>query len=220
MINPYEGVVSLALEVSKLRDDPDIRATVEGRVSEFLEVKETDTYSWFNELAYCLLTAYSSAVMGQLCVDTLCNCDAMLNGTLEQVQEALRVQGHRFASRRAEYIVEARRLAPTLKSTILDFSDTRDARKWLVENVKGLGWKEASHFLRNVGYLDLAIIDRHILSNMREHGLTTEDGKKGITKRRYLEYETILTKVAEKVDMPLGEMDLYLWFRKTGKVLK
>jgi N-glycosylase/DNA lyase len=220
MLNPYEGVLSMAQTVSKLREDPQVRATVEERIGEFLKVKEMDTYSWFNELAYCLLTAYSSAALGQLCVDALCDCDTMLHGTLEEVKEQLRIQGHRFASRRAEYIVLARRLAPTLKETIQGYKDSGEARKWLVENVKGLGWKEASHFLRNVGYLDLAIIDRHILSNMREHGLTREDGKKGITKRRYLEYEAILARVAGKIDMPMGEMDLYLWYRKTGKVLK
>ena len=153
-------------------------------------------------------------------MDALCNCDTMLHGTLEEVEEQLRILGHRFASRRAEYIVLARRLAPTLKEMIQGFKSSGEARKWLVENVKGLGWKEASHFLRNVGYLDLAIIDRHILSNMREHGLIKEDGKKGITKRRYLEYEAILARVAGRIDMPMGEMDLYLWYRKTGKVLK
>jgi N-glycosylase/DNA lyase len=89
-----------------------------------------------------------------------------------------------------------------------------------VENVKGLGWKEASHFLRNVGFFDVAIIDRHILSNMREHGLVTADGKKGLTKRRYLEYEGMLKRVAERLGMTLGKMDLYLWYRKTGQVLK
>ena len=66
----------------------------------------------------------------------------------------------------------------------------------------------------------MAIIDRHILSNMREHGLVPDDGRKGLTKRRYLEYERILGEVAERVGMAPGEMDLYLWYRKTGKVLK
>jgi len=71
-----------------------------------------------------------------------------------------------------------------------------------------------------VGYFDVAIIDRHILTNMRDHGLTIIDGKKGITKKRYLEYEKILEKVAKIIGMTLGEMDLYLWYNKTGKVLK
>ena len=220
MLSPHEGVESLAKEVLRLREDPKVKAMVENRIAEFLEVYEKDTYAWFEELTYCLLTAYSSAERGQVCVDALCDCGALMHGSLEEVVETLRCQGHRFADRRAEYIVEARRLATKLKQTIQGFSKTSDARKWLVENVKGLGWKESSHFLRNVGYFDVAILDRHIVSNMREHGLIQDDGRKGLTKRRYLEYERLLEYVAERVGMTLGEMDLYLWYRKTGKVLK
>ncbi len=219
MLNPVRGLEALEGEVIKLRDDPVVRSTVEGRVAEFLEVNDKDSHAWFEELVYCLLTAYSSARLGQLCVDALCDRGSLLEGPLEDVVEALRVQGHRFYNKRAEYIVEARRLAPTLKATIQGFSETGEARAWLVPNVKGLGWKEASHFLRNVGYFDVAIIDRHILSNLREHGLIPDD-KKGLTKRRYLEYERILQKMADDLDMSLGEMDLYLWYRKTGEVLK
>jgi N-glycosylase/DNA lyase len=220
MLNPLKGIESLAASVIELQDNPAVKSMVDERIAEFLEVREMDSNAWFEELAYCLLTAYSSARMGQLCVDALCDCGALAGGSLEEVVETLRCQGHRFAERRAEYIVEARKLAPDLKGHIQGFESTQEARRWLVENVKGLGWKEASHFLRNVGYLDVAIIDRHILSNMREHGLVTADGKKGLTKRRYLEYEGMLKKVAERLGMTLGKMDLYLWYRKTGHVLK
>jgi len=220
MLSPHEGVESLAMEVLRLREDPKVKAMVDNRIAEFLEVYEKDTYAWFEELTYCLLTAYSSAERGQLCVDALCDCGALMNGSLEEVVETLRRQGHRFANRRGEYIVGARRLAAELKQTIQGFTNTGDARRWLVENVKGLGWKESSHFLRNVGYLDLAILDRHIIANMREHGLIQDDGRKGLTKRRYLEYEHLLKEVADIVGMAPGEMDLYLWYRKTGKILK
>jgi len=220
MLNPLRGVDSLAKEVERLRSDPEVRSMVDQRITEFQGIRKQDSRVWFVELTYCLLTAYSSAVSGQLCVDALCDCGALLDGSVEEVEETLRCQGHRFAGRRAEYIVEARRLSTSLKEVIEGFEDTKEARRWLVYNVKGLGYKEASHFLRNVGFLDVAIIDRHILSNMREHGVIGDDGRKGLTKRRYLEYERILEKVAEKVGMSLGEMDLYLWYRKTGKVLK
>ena len=206
-------------EVTRLRDDPEVRWTVEGRIAEFLEVNGNDSHAWFEELVYCLLTAYSSARLGQICVDALCDCGALLDGPLDEVVEVLRAQGHRFYNKRAEYIVEARGVAPTLKETIQGFGDSGEARAWLVENVKGLGWKEGSHFLRNVGYLDVAIIDRHILSNLREYGVIPDD-KKGLTKRRYLEYEGILRRMADDLGMSLGEMDLYLWYRKTGEVLK
>jgi len=209
----------MAGEVLRLREDPELRSMVENRIAEFLDVKEMGTDKWFEELTYCLLTAYSSAHLGQLCVDALCDRDALLHGDLDQVVETLKTQGHRFAEKRAEYIFTARELAPTLKTTIQSFQDIKAAREWLAKNVKGLGWKESSHFLRNVGYFDVAIIDRHIISNMVDHGILDERPK-SITKRRYLEYERILGEVARRVEMALGEMDLYLWYRKTGKVLK
>ena len=219
MLTPQRGVEAMAGEVLRLRDDPELRSMVENRITEFLEVKEMGTEKWFEELTYCLLTAYSSARLGQLCVDALCNRDALLHGDLDQVVETLRTQGHRFAEKRAEYIVTARELAHTLKGTIQGFQNVKAAREWLAKGVKGLGWKESSHFLRNVGYLDVAIIDRHIVSNMVDHGIL-EERPKSITKRRYIEYERILAEVARRVGMTLGEMDLYLWYRKTGKVLK
>lgn len=214
------GYKSLADEVKRLEDHPPVRKLVETRIADFLEVHKRDSLAWFTELVYCLLTAYSSAERSQLCVDALNNCNLILNGSVEEVAETLRSEGHRFADRRAEYIIAARELAPTLKSTVRGFEKTKEAREWLVKKVKGLGWKEASHFLRNVGYLDVAILDRHILSNMTEYGLIDENGRKGLSKRRYLEYECVLKKVADSIDIPLGKMDLYLWFRKTGKVLK
>jgi N-glycosylase/DNA lyase len=41
-----------------------------------------------------------------------------------------------------------------------------------------------------------------------------------MTKKRYLEIEAVLKKIAEKLDMSLAELDLYLWYLETGKVLK
>jgi len=219
-MNTDSAIESLVGEVRRLEDDSHVRRLVEERVAEFMEANKGDSSVWFVELVYCLLTAYSSAERAQLCVDALDECGAIIDGSTREVAETLRREGHRFADKRAEYIVAVRELAGDIKRIIQGFKSSREAREWLVENVKGLGWKEASHFLRNVGYLDIAILDRHILSIMREYGLIPDDGRKGLTKRRYLEYESRLKKVADKLGMPLGQMDLYLWYRETGKVLK
>lgn len=206
-------------EVLKLSEKPDIKRVVDQRVSEFLEVNKTDSLRWFIELVYCILTANTSAERGQLCVNGLEKSGYILQGSLLEVSNQLRLLGHRFAEKRAEYIIEARKYSKSLKETIQNFEASSEARIWLSENVMGLGFKESSHFLRNVGYLDLAILDRHIISNMTEFGLIAP-GKGGLTKKRYLEYEEILKRVAERANMPVGVLDLYLWYRKTGKVLK
>jgi N-glycosylase/DNA lyase len=81
-----------------------------------------------------------------------------------------------------------------------------------------LGYKEASHFLRNIGFMDVAIIDRHILNILVEYGLIKRP--KTLSKKNYLEIEKKLEKLAKKTRMSLGELDFYLWYMKTGKVLK
>ena len=43
---------------------------------------------------------------------------------------------------------------------------------------------------------------------------------KTMTKSKYLEIEEILKNIAKKVKLTLAELDLYLWFIETGKVLK
>jgi len=215
------GIEAMAQTVKALTEDPRVRGMVKERMEEFRQVHSMDSQKWYEELIYCLLTAYSSALMGQRCVDALCCDGTLMEGDLSDVRACLVNEGHRFANTRAEYIYSTRDLAPRIKSTIQGFKDTAEARQWLVDNVKGLGWKEASHYLRNVGYFDRAIIDRHILSNMAEHGLiTAEEAKKSLTKKRYLAYEEVLAGVAERLEMSPGELDLYLWYRKTGKVLK
>ena len=214
------GIKALAARVDELRQDPRVRKMVEDRVEEFRQVHEMDTNKWYEELVYCLLTAYASAVMGQKCVDALCCENILLDGSEDDIRVCLVETGHRFPNKRSEYVYNTRHLAPTIKDTILGFETSREARAWLVENVKGLGWKESSHYLRNIGYFDLAIIDRHILNNLREFKLLEEDGKKGLTKKRYLAIEEMLDLVADELKMEPGELDLYMWYRKTGKVLK
>jgi N-glycosylase/DNA lyase len=215
------SVLSMVKTVRELTRNPRIKTMVDERMDEFRRVHGMDSKKWYEELVYCLLTAYSSALMGQRCVDALLRNGTITEGELRDVQSCLIGEGHRFANTRAEYIYKTRHLAPKIKSIIQGFGSSAEARKWLVANIKGFGWKEASHYLRNVGYFDLAIIDRHILSNMAEHGLITlEDERKSLTRRRYLAYEEKLAEVADMLGLSPGELDLYLWYRKTGKVLK
>jgi len=100
----------------------------------------------------------------------------------------------------------------------LSSGDSGEVRDWLVGNVRGLGLKEASHFLRNVGFFDVAIIDFHIIDLLVGKGLIKRP--RSLSRRRYLEVEGVLRKIADKAKMSLGELDLYLWYLETGKVLK
>ena len=97
-------------------------------------------------------------------------------------------------------------------------SGEHEIRDWLVKNIKGLGMKEASHFLRNIGFNDVAIIDFHIVDLLVAEGILKKP--KTITAKIYLEIEKALRFIANELDMGLGELDLYLWYLETGKVLK
>jgi N-glycosylase/DNA lyase len=213
-----ESLERLAAIVRAEVEKPETRRKVEARIREFQAAQGEGDERWFEELVFCLLTANYSARGALACIAALNEGDAISEGSLEQLRARLEHR-HRFPNKRAEFIHKARGHRGDLKRIITSQPSSRAARDWLVENITGLGMKEASHFLRNVGYLDLAIIDKHILTHMEEQGIIG-DRPKTVTRKRYLEYEEILMRVAGRLGMPLGQMDLYLWAKKSGEVIK
>ena len=205
--------------VRRLMADPNVRSLIEHRVGEFLEMRHRGREDWFRELAFCLLTANSSAESALKALEELGTL--IYHGTREEIEEALRRSGYRFPRRRAEYIVEARRHLPRLKPLIEHFKNPKEVRRWLVKSIRGIGWKEASHLLRNLGLLDVAILDRHILRVLNRIGLIDgAEASKTPQGRRYEELEELLRSMADELGIPLGVLDLYLWYMETGKVLK
>ena len=101
---------------------------------------------------------------------------------------------------------------------IIRLYDQEGLREWIVKNVRGLGYKEASHFLRNIGFDDYAIIDFHIVDILTDHKIIKKP--KTLTKGKYLEIEDLLRNLANKTGLTLAELDLYLWYMETGKILK
>ena len=132
--------------------------------------------------------------------------------------DKLRFFGHRFPEARAKYIMEARQHVDYLKDIVDFFADEQDLREWVVKHVKGLGYKEASHFLRNIGFKNLAIIDFHILDVLTKSKLIEKP--KTMTRNRYLEIEDVLKKIGDASGLTQAELDLYLWYMETGKILK
>ncbi len=189
---------------------------IKQRMKEFEKNKKAANSTLFSELSFCLLTANFDAEktikiqrqMGK----------GFLSLSEKQLSKKLKGLGHRFPNTRAKYIVEARKHAKDLKKVLKQFKTDEERRNWLVKNIKGLGFKEASHFLRNIGYENVAIVDFHILDLLEKNNLMQKP--KTLSKKRYLEVEEILKKISEKTGISLGELDLYLWFLETGKVLK
>jgi N-glycosylase/DNA lyase len=101
----------------------------------------------------------------------------------------------------------------------LRFAETR--RDFLAANrsVRGIGYKEASHFLRNIGYRGYAILDKHVLTRLAELGVL-ESSKRPATKKGYVAAEEKLKSFADSIGIDFDELDLLLWYTKTGEILK
>ncbi|NIA23194.1 MAG: N-glycosylase/DNA lyase [Proteobacteria bacterium] len=200
-----------------------IKPFIETRVNDFREVyRKGDDRRIFAELAFCILTPQSNA---RYCWETICDMyenNILFNGDEESICNALRRV--RFKVRKSEYIVLARESFfsgnKSLKEKIAEFDDTFAAREWFVKEIKGLGYKEASHFLRNLGKGDkIAILDRHILRNLEKYGVI-EAIPKSLTKTKYCEIENKFARFAEKIAIPLEHMDLLFWYNAKGEIFK
>jgi N-glycosylase/DNA lyase len=201
--------------VQELKRDA-IKDLVERRKKQFKAAGRGSSKKLFKEMCFCILTANYTAEGGIRIQKEV--GDGFLMLTERQLARRLKSLGHRFPNTRAGYIVSARQHVPGLKKRMNSFSDPVLLRGWLAQNVKGLGMKEASHFLRNVGYEDVAIVDFHIVDFLVDHGVV--DKPKTLTPRKYLEIEDVLRRIGNKAGMTLGELDLYMWYCETGKILK
>lgn len=195
---------------------------IKQRLEDFKSVWNQPDKKIFSELCFCICTPQSNAGYCDRAVNSLEKNGALYKGDITRIRKGLRAV--RFPNNKSRYIFEARDLF-TEKGSIrikskIDTEDTHKTRLWLVKNVKGLGLKEASHFLRNIGFgRDLAILDVHILRNMVNYKVI--DGLPGnISKAKYLLLEDRLRKFSQKINIPMDELDLLLWSSATGQIFK
>lgn len=197
---------------------------IEKRLNEFKEIWNAGTdEDIFSELIFCILTPQSKALTCSYAVERICQDKLFLKGNSKQIANGL--YDIRFKNRKAMFIVEARNCFTkdgkiSIKSKIEKFRNVRTAREWLVQNIKGFGYKEASHFLRNIGRgEELAILDRHILKNLESLGIIKETPK-NLQRKKYYEIENSIIEFARKIEIPLDHLDLLLWCKETGRIFK
>ncbi len=205
---------TLLQDIHKLKNSA-IRQRINKRIQEFKSVDKHSPDDLFKELCFCLLTANFSAQRAVSIHAQLHN--SFCTDTKETLAQKLKASGYRFPTTRAAYISECTKQKKQLQKNITSL-DGEDRREWLVRNIKGLGYKESSHFLRNIGYDDYAIIDSHILDLLKRNNLVTPP--KTLTRKKYLEIEAILRTIATRTDLTLAELDMYLWYMETEKILK
>jgi len=121
---------------------------------------------------------------------------------------------YRYPKKRSHQIKNAAiRIYETFSlKNFLKFNDSIPARNFLFNEIPGLGIKEASHFLRNIGYSDsLAIIDIHVFRFLQEQGLIDFSNIKYLTTSKYLLAEKILRNLSEYHSLNLAILDLAIW---------
>jgi N-glycosylase/DNA lyase len=211
--------------IERIREAHAARAgDIRRRLAEFQDVRReaSDARLW-EELVYCIFTAGASARMGLRSVEAVRSL--LAEGTHEELASALSTK-HRYPNARSGYIVVTREYLQAdcrmrLGDRLEGFDDPLARRDWLARErrIKGLGYKEASHYLRNVGYHGYAILDKHILRSLAELGVL-ESPKPPTTRARYLDIEAALRRFAARLAIDFDELDLVLWSMKTGEILK
>ena len=177
----------------------------------------------FAELIFCILTPQSKAKLCFNAVNKLSSENLLLEAKATEICEKL-IQV-RVKYKKTQYIIGAQKQFAvdgrlSIKSMIQQFNESKAARSWVVKNVQGLGYKEASHFLRNIGFgLNLAILDRHILRNLYRFEVIKEIPK-SLTAKKYLDTEEKMLKFANRIKIPMSHLDLLFWCRETGEVFK
>jgi N-glycosylase/DNA lyase len=216
---------------------------IKKRLREFRRLRKAKDEDIFEELCFCILTPQSKAVSCDRAVRELKKCGLLFRGHKDAISGKLR--GHvRFHNNKAAYIVNSRellsaqggsafrprrtslRLAGGRNGKLIDIKSKLDkkdilkTREWFVKNIKGLGYKEASHFLRNIGLgKDIAIIDRHILQNLKRHGVIKKIPA-AISKKTYADIEDKMRRFAKRANIPVEELDLLFWSKQTGYIYK
>lgn len=211
MRNLIENIKSISQET---------QLTINQRLQEFASFKNKTNEDWFSELCFCILTANSRAKTA-LAIEQELGFQGFSSFPQEALRDCIKKNKHRFHNVKAARIIEAR-IHRNIKSTIQALVKEKGqfiAREWLAENINGLGYKEASHFMRNTGHNSLAILDRHILALMHQYGMI-ENIPKPLNKNKYLDIEQKFNSLASQLQLSPAKLDLTMWYLKTGEVLK
>jgi len=193
---------------------PSIRKEINNKLKEFENNLYTTPEQKFLELCFCILVANTSLEKTKVIWEKVDR--GFISLPEHKLKEKLRTLGYRFYNKRASYIVSARKFIKDI-DFIVSTKEGEVVRAWLVKNIKGIGWKEASHFLRNLGFKNFAILDRHVLKILVKYKVIS---RKPLTlsKEKYLEIEGKLRKIADNLSLTLAELDLYLFYLDTGKI--
>ena len=186
---------------------------IRSRLLDFASVKGQDV---FYELCFCLLTPQSK---GRRCDEAVQQLRQARFFTQDVSLAPLLRQKTRFHKTKAMTLHNMKQMYSSVVDELRQEKDPFVLRSWLVKYVHGMGMKEASHFLRNIGYRGLAILDRHILRNLIRCNVI-DQLPPTLTPARYLKIEEKLLAFSQDINIPADELDLLFWSMETGEVFK
>ncbi|PSG98582.1 MAG: hypothetical protein BRC29_00455 [Nanohaloarchaea archaeon SW_7_43_1] len=203
---------------------------IEKRLEQFRALRDESDYRLFIELVFVILSSQTEAHKAWKATEELDEKNLLMEGNKDQIAKILERNGVSYEENKAEYVVGNREFLsqPTLKNPTkelklkekLDLENLEKTREWLVENIKGISWKGASHFLRNIGYGDeFAIVSSYISQSLFELELL-EEADLPKDKEEYLKQEEKMKKLAEETGIDILALDLTLWSMETGEVFK
>jgi N-glycosylase/DNA lyase len=100
----------------------------------------------------------------------------------------------------------------SIKSLLYSSNDSREARVKIISAALGIGPKQSSLFLRNIGYADdLAILDTHVMHYMCLLGLLTGTEKQTTQLTVYEKMEERLKAYAERLKAIISRLDTAIW---------
>ncbi len=189
---------------------------IQERLAEFSSIKSSE---YFYEFCFCLMTPQSKAENALIVQSILKEID-FRNSTINPANILNDKQHYiRFHNQKAKRLVWLRENFNVIEEILNSNLNIYEMRNKLAETVNGIGMKEAGHFLRNIGKKNLAILDRHILNTMKHCNIFNEIPN--ISSRKiYLETEQRLLEFAEKINIPIDELDLLFFSYQNGKILK
>lgn len=188
-------------------------------IAKLQEFKAISEENYFYEMVYCLCTPMSraeNALKVQQIFEEINFYQKPINPSsiLRNPRNYIR-----FHNQKAKYILNNHSNFDEIKKIIKLEIDIFKKRELLAKKVNGFGMKEASHFLRNIGYFGLPILDRHILRTMKRFGAIV-DIPIIMNKKNYEILERLYIDLCNYNKFSVEELDLVLWKLETGKILK
>ncbi|MFW6226111.1 MAG: N-glycosylase/DNA lyase [bacterium] len=210
----------------------DIRPEIEQRYETFKTIWELGDNEIFPELIFCFCTPQTNAKYGWNAVKSLLQLGYLKTPildeekTLNEISEILSQSGVRFKKNKSKYIVNAIKNFNSgngfknFINNLISNNNIIETRNWLAENMYGIGMKEASHFLRNIGLGDeISILDRHILRCLVEYKVINKTPK-SMSKKAYLNIEQQMKEFSKQINISMFELDFVFWYKAKNELFK